>query len=295
MTALPAILLAAAAACAAVPPMRTERRLDTLSLRYPRSAASGAESGASPVQIGGRPPRSGRPPGHRQARRRSGRRVRRQSLPPASGPKDTPQDTPLLLRPPARTGMALAAGAAIALTVGGTVGVVLGLAAVLTLPRVIARLPDPTAAARDRRLAADVPLALDLIAACLSAGAPFPQAVRAVSADLPGPLSSVLADVGAQLDLGAPQATAWRRAAGLAPLQALLETVNRVGDSGAALAPALRQLATDERERSSQAQQAAVRRIGVFVVIPLGICFLPAFLLLGVVPIVAGLIGGLVV
>ncbi len=204
-----------------------------------------------------------------------------------------PEGPPLLLRPPARTGLALAAGLALGLTVGGPHGLALGLATVVALPRVIARLPDPAAAARDRRLAADLPLALDVLAACLSAGAPFNAALQAVSADLPGPLSTVLADVARQLELGAAPATAWRGPAALGPLGALVETVDRVGDSGAALAPALRQLATDERDRVSQAQQAAVRRVGVLVVIPLGTCFLPAFLLLGVVPIVAGLVGAL--
>ena len=62
-----------------------------------------------------------------------------------------------------------------------------------------------------------------------------------------------------------------------------------------ALAPAFAQLAAEERERAQRAQEVAVRRIGVFVVIPLGLCFLPAFLLIGVVPIVAGLVSGLLI
>jgi hypothetical protein len=39
--------------------------------------------------------------------------------------------------------------------------------------------------------------------------------------------------------------------------------------------------------------EQAARRVGVLVVAPLGLCFLPAFVLLGVVPVVLGLTGPL--
>jgi hypothetical protein len=38
---------------------------------------------------------------------------------------------------------------------------------------------------------------------------------------------------------------------------------------------------------------ARSQRVGVLVVAPLGLCFLPAFVLIGVVPLAAGLVGGL--
>jgi hypothetical protein len=43
------------------------------------------------------------------------------------------------------------------------------------------------------------------------------------------------------------------------------------------------------RLRNSAAGQAAVTRVGVWAVAPLALCFLPAFLFLGVVPIALGL------
>lgn len=275
VTAALAVLLVAAAVAVAVPPSRTEERLNGLGLRppsYPRGRR--------------KPRRSARGP--RSAMSANG-------YANGNGNGNSIEGPPLLLTPVARTVMALAAGSAVVLTINGFAGVALGLLVMVALPRLIARLPDPRVATHARRLAGDLPLALELVAACLAAGAPFPVAVAAVSADLPGPLSAVLADVARQLDLGAPPHIAWRRAQDFPPLQALVETVRRVGDSGAALAPALHRLATEERDRAHQVQEAAVRRIGVFVVIPLGICFLPAFLLLGVVPIVAGLVGGLLV
>lgn len=279
MTTLLAMLLAGAAAIVAVPPRPTDRRLDRLGLR----------------DAVDRPVRRQRPGGPVATSAGDGpQRWRRGTVQEPDQPDQVPQP-PLLLQPVARTAIAMAAGLAVAVSLGGPTGVVLGLATVGAVPALIARLPDPTTTARERRLARDLPLALELIAACLTAGAPFPVALQAVSTDLPGPLSTLLADVARQLALGAAPAAAWRRVDELETLQPLVETMSRVGDSGAALALALRRLAAEERNRARQAQEAAVRRVGVFVVIPLGVCFLPAFLLIGVVPIVAGLVGDLVI
>jgi hypothetical protein len=55
--------------------------------------------------------------------------------------------------------------------------------------------------------------------------------------------------------------------------------------------PALRSLAADGRSAARAQTDAAVRRAGVWVLAPLGLCFLPAFLCLGVVPLVLGIAG----
>ncbi len=48
-----------------------------------------------------------------------------------------------------------------------------------------------------------------------------------------------------------------------------------------------------ERESAARAEDAA-RRVGVAAALPLGVCLLPAFLLLGVVPTVASLFASMV-
>jgi len=53
--------------------------------------------------------------------------------------------------------------------------------------------------------------------------------------------------------------------------------------------PALQTLAGDTRAEARSRADAAVRRAGVWVLAPLGACFLPAFLCLGVVPLVLGI------
>lgn len=61
--------------------------------------------------------------------------------------------------------------------------------------------------------------------------------------------------------------------------------------SGASVVQAVERLA-DELERESLARaEDAARRVGVAAAIPLGVCLLPAFMLLGVVPTVASLFG----
>ena len=52
----------------------------------------------------------------------------------------------------------------------------------------------------------------------------------------------------------------------------------------------LRAAAEDQRRERASAQAVAVRRLAVLLVLPTGLCLLPAFLLLGVVPLVIDLL-----
>jgi tight adherence protein B len=54
----------------------------------------------------------------------------------------------------------------------------------------------------------------------------------------------------------------------------------------------IRRAAADERRRQSAAQSRAVRRLEVLLVVPAGLCLLPAFVLLGVAPVVLDLVLG---
>ncbi len=231
-------------------------------------------------------------PARRLAGLRSADQVSRQRK-PARQPRRRPSFD--LSTTAARRVLALSCGLAVAVVTGSVVGAIAGLLIALVLPRLVARLPGPRTSEDAARIAADLPFTLDLVAACLAAGAPVTSAMGSVATHLRGPLSGLLNDVVSQLRLGAEAATAWRRAAAEPALQPLVETVLRVGDSGAALAPALRRLAEEQRERLRLDQEAAARRVGVLVVVPLGACFLPAFMLVGVVPIIAGLVGRLLV
>jgi hypothetical protein len=149
-------------------------------------------------------------------------------------------------------------------------------------------------AADDALAARRFPLAADLLAACIAAGATPVTAARAVGEALTGPVGERLATGAAEVRLGGEPAAAWRGLAelpGAAPLARLLE---RAGDSGAPAAVPVARLAADARAERGRAATARARRAGVLITLPLGLCFLPAFLVVGVLPVVIGLAGGMV-
>jgi pilus assembly protein TadC len=71
----------------------------------------------------------------------------------------------------------------------------------------------------------------------------------------------------------------------------LIAAAVRTSASGAALAGALGRLADDLRADRAVSAESAARRAGVFIVLPLGLCFLPAFILAGLTPVVVAVIG----
>jgi pilus assembly protein TadC len=168
-------------------------------------------------------------------------------------------------------------------------------ATVLAGPRLVARLEPAEVRRRRQRLLADLPLVLDLLAACLAGGAALPAAAEAVGRAVDGPAGERLLRVASALQLGTPTSTAWLALAGdekdSDPLAATARTLARAADSGSAVAAALTRLGADARSRSRSAGSEAARRAGVLAVAPLGLCHLPAFVLLGVVPVVVGLAG----
>ena len=113
----------------------------------------------------------------------------------------------------------------------------------------------------------------------------------AVAKAVPDPASRTVDEVRAALALGATPQEAWARVpTAFAPIAA---AICRSQESGAPLAQVLALTAEDLRRAHRGVVQAAARAAGVRVVGPLALCFLPAYLLLGVVPIVASLARGL--
>lgn len=183
--------------------------------------------------------------------------------------------------------LAAAVVSAVALLVGGVVGLAAGGALAVPVERFLrARAPDGTAADR-RATERDLPAACDLLGVCLAAGLPVEGALEAVGGAVGGPLGAHLRSVAALSRLGADPRRAWVDAPReLAPLARVLV---RAGESGAMVAGALRTLAAESRAAARASTAAAVQRAGVWVLAPLGACFLPAFLCLGVAPLVLGI------
>ncbi|MBO0839200.1 MAG: type II secretion system F family protein [Sciscionella sp.] len=129
----------------------------------------------------------------------------------------------------------------------------------------------------------------DLLAACLRSGMPVVTAIRAVAPALPVDAGRALGKTAELMSLGADPADAWAPAQAHPVTAALARGARRTARSGAALAEVADSLATTVRASAADLAQARAQRAGVHVTGPLGLCFLPAFLCLGVVPVVIGL------
>jgi Flp pilus assembly protein TadB len=181
----------------------------------------------------------------------------------------------------------LAAGAGLAVLIAGVPGPIIGsLAAVggyLGWSRV-----EPEQARHDRaRAAADLPFAVDILAGCLRCGSPVPAAIG-WAADAVGPaLGERLRYTARSLQLGAPTAEAFTELAGIPGSDRIPLALARSGITGAALADGLAMLASDLRDDRRLAAQARAQRAGVWLVLPLCLCFLPAFVAAGLLPVIA--------
>ena len=171
---------------------------------------------------------------------------------------------------------------------GGTTGLVVGLVsggAVATLLR------HTTAAHEVRRrlnIVADLPLVVDLLVACVSAGRAPSQALSVVCASVGGAIAEELRPLCARLELGADARTVWSDLAGHDSLGPLGRALSRSARTGSSVTSTLSLCAEDLRRDRRAAADANARKVGVRASAPLGACFLPAFLLIGVVPTVVG-------
>ncbi|MFJ4470161.1 type II secretion system F family protein [Streptomyces sp. NPDC089424] len=179
--------------------------------------------------------------------------------------------------------------------VGGVPGVVVGLVAALAVWR-RRRSQSEVAAGSDasdpREAARQLPLAADLVAACIAAGAGPVIAAQAVGEALGGPVGEALSRGAAEVRLGGEPAAAWRRLAAAPGADALARLLERAGESGLPAAVPVARIAADARADRARGATARARRAAVMVTAPVGLCFLPAFIAVGVLPVVIGLAGG---
>ncbi|WP_448760454.1 hypothetical protein [Actinomyces oricola] len=131
----------------------------------------------------------------------------------------------------------------------------------------------------------DEALVLDLAAAAFHAGASIPDALKALGRALG---EEDLAVVGRALLLGADWEEAWEApATGAPPRRRLKECLRPGWEDGASPAPLLAGTAACLRAGRQARDDEAAERLAVRLVLPLGLCHLPAFVVLGIVPVVA--------
>jgi tight adherence protein C len=152
------------------------------------------------------------------------------------------------------------------------------------------------AARRLARRQAAAPAVLDLLGAALLAGLNPHRAVLRVAERAPDALHDELQLAAAVLRLGGTPAAALRAAAersGLDELRAAAGAMETAERWGAPPAEALAARAEALRSRARLRAEAEAGRAAVRLAFPLVFCFLPAFVLLTVVPTVAGSIRAL--
>ncbi|MGC2942681.1 MULTISPECIES: type II secretion system F family protein [unclassified Brevibacterium] len=138
--------------------------------------------------------------------------------------------------------------------------------------------PRTAGAVADDQLAFD----LDLVAICLTSGLPIPVALN-LTAEATDDRSG-LQRIARAMTIGG------RRLADDDRLLPVLEVFEFSEHTGVGPAPLIESVAEELRASSRRRRQEAAASLGVQLVLPLGVCILPAFLLLSVVPVVISLL-----
>lgn len=145
----------------------------------------------------------------------------------------------------------------------------------------------------------DAALMLDLCAAMLSAGRPLNTVLLVLSDAAGSPLDAVLRRVVTAVELGASWEQAWDLSdpRGVQPSRAaarkaavLRDALTFAASSGAPSAQVLHAQAAQVRRRRAREAERRAAALGIHLVLPLGLCALPAFLCFTVVPLLLALI-----
>ncbi|MGK4908691.1 type II secretion system F family protein [Streptomyces sp. PHES57] len=194
-----------------------------------------------------------------------------------------------------REGIGAAGAGIVAVTlIGGSAGWLVGGAAAFGTRRWLRHRREQEAGegaadAEERTAEAQLPLAAELMAACLAAGAGPERAAEAVGGSVGGPLGERLVLAATELRLGAEPASVWGGFAQRPWGVEFARCMERAGVAGVPAVEAVTRLAAELRRRRARAANTRARRAAVLVTGPLGLCFLPAFLALGVAPVLLGL------
>jgi len=144
--------------------------------------------------------------------------------------------------------------------------------------------------ARRARLAdkADLPYALDLIRLGVGAGQPLRTALATAAEVMGGRVATTLDRVARGVAVGLSDAEAWQALSDDPAWRDIARDIARAADWGVRLTDVLDQHAAQLRRQVKADRLAAAKAVGVKAVAPLGLCYLPAFVCLGVVPVIVG-------
>lgn len=144
----------------------------------------------------------------------------------------------------------------------------------------------------------DVGLALEMLAAAIGHGSSIPRALEAVGTAWGGAaFGGMMVDVAAALHRGATWQNAWALACAHPRCgrvaTTLADTLEPAWRHGSSPLPRIEAAADQlDRDRRRRIEEGAAR-LGVRMLVPAGVCFLPSFVLIGILPVVASFGAGL--
>lgn len=172
---------------------------------------------------------------------------------------------------------------------GAPVGLVLSVIAA----RVVGQLETAAERERKRRMLADLPLAIDLMVAALGAGRPQALVLDLVGAAQGGPLGDELSRIGRRLQTSSDPISVWADLRDDPVMAPVARAFARSSRSGASVSRVLARTAQELRREQRARTQEIARSVAVKTAAPLGLCFLPAFVVVGIVPMIIGAFGQL--
>jgi tight adherence protein C len=143
--------------------------------------------------------------------------------------------------------------------------------------------------AENEALRRALPDVLDRLTTCVLAGMSLERGLRLVAPGAPGRLGEALAAGLRALEVGVPRGQAYERIivrAGSDEVRRLVAALSRAERLGTPVADVLGAQARDIRARLRTDAEAEARTAPVRLLFPTALCFLPAFLLLTVAPVV---------
>lgn len=182
--------------------------------------------------------------------------------------------------------IAAACAVVLGFVLGGVFGLLVGVGAGPFVARWIGGLSSRQDERRALQIGRSLPVAIDLMAAALDAGAAPAHAVAVVARSSSGPVAEVLHTVAHRWSLSNDLQTVWD---GVDPsLDPVARAFRRADSSGISVVALLTSAAQECRRRRAAERRKVAASVAVRTAAPLGVCFLPAFFLVGIVPAIIG-------
>lgn len=146
---------------------------------------------------------------------------------------------------------------------------------------------------RAERIGQEMPEAMDLLYLCVNAGQGLTAAMNEVAKSQSGPLSAEFARVMKEMQLGMSRQDAFRelrRRTQQPDLQKFADAIIQTDRSGVPMSAVLAEQARAMRERRRSKAREQAQQVGVKILFPLVLCFLPGVFVVAIGPAVISLI-----